>query len=152
MATQVLVVCLGNICRSPAAQGVLEHLIEQNGLDIEVNSAGTAAYHIGKAPDSRSISCLAEIGIDISNQRARQVNSSDFELFDWILAMDAENLKNLKSLAPKNCRAKVVLFGRANPDCDLGEVADPYYGDQQGFVDMREHLLLLSQQFLTHFI
>lgn len=94
---KILVVCLGNICRSPAAQGIFEYLACSQSLDLTVDSAGTAAYHIGKRPDARSINALAQVGIDISKQSARQVSQQDFYEFDWILAMDKENLLNLQS-------------------------------------------------------
>lgn len=146
----VLTVCLGNICRSPAAQGILEHLSQQQGLDLSVDSAGTAAYHVGKLPDARSIRTLKNAGIDITNQRARQVTAADFDRFDWIVAMDADNLANLKRIAPRQCRAKVVMFGRYRQGVDFGEVEDPYYGGDQGFEDMKDQLTIISNDFLAH--
>ncbi len=89
---KVLAVCLGNICRSPAAQGILENVASNNRLFLELDSAGTAAYHLDNPPDSRSIAALKNVGIDISQQKARQVTISDFNEYDWILAMDRENL------------------------------------------------------------
>ncbi|MFD1384029.1 low molecular weight protein-tyrosine-phosphatase [Rhodanobacter aciditrophus] len=147
---KVLTVCLGNICRSPAAQGILEAMASQRGLTLSVASAGTAAYHIGKAPDPRSQRALSDIGIDISSQRARQVTKSDFDEFDWILAMDAQNYANLKRLAPKNHTAKVVMFGSFAADRHYGEVDDPYYDGDEGFQRMREHLLEISKDFVEH--
>lgn len=147
---KVLTVCLGNICRSPAAQGILEHLSQQQGLDVAVDSAGTAAYHIGKLPDARSIRTLDGAGIDITLQRARQVSVADFDRFDWIVAMDAENLANLKRIAPAQYRANVVLFGRYRDGVDFGEVDDPYYGGDQGFEDMKDQLMTISNDFLAH--
>lgn len=147
---KVLTVCLGNICRSPAAQGILEHLAQQQGLDVAVDSAGTAAYHIGKLPDARSIRTLKHAGIDITQQRARQVSVADFDRFDWIVAMDADNLANLKRIAPAQCRAKVVMFGRYREGVDFGEVDDPYYGGDQGFDAMKEQLMTISNDFLAH--
>ena len=147
---KVLTVCLGNICRSPAAQGILESVAKQQGLTLSLDSAGTAAYHIGKQPDSRSIRALAEVGIDISQQRARQVRLSDFEQFDWIVAMDAQNLANLRSIAPEHHQAKVVMFGAYRDGVSLGEVDDPYYGGDVGFVKMREHLFTIAEDFLSY--
>ena len=115
-----------------------------------MDSAGTAAYHIGKLPDSRSIRTLKSAGIDITNQRARQVTVADFDRFDWIVAMDADNLANLKRIAPANYRAKVVMFGRYRDGVDFGEVADPYYGGDQGFEDMKDQLVMISNDFLAH--
>lgn len=146
----VLTVCLGNICRSPAAQGLLTHVAQQQGISLQMDSAGTAAYHLGKAPDKRSIKALAEIGVDISKQAARQVAPEDFYRFDWIVAMDRHNLQHLKAMAPADSQAKVVLFGEFSPACQLGEVADPYYGETDGFITMREHLLEICQAFVTH--
>ena len=148
--TRVLTVCLGNICRSPAAQGILAAEAAKRGMDLMLDSAGTAAYHIGKSPDARSIAALKQIGIDITDQRARQVSESDFDEFDWILAMDRENLRNLNKIKPANCRAKVVMFGEFTQDKAYGEVDDPYYGGEQGFVFMRQHLMDISQAFLDH--
>ena len=145
---KILMVCLGNICRSPAAQGVLESLAQGRSVNVEVDSAGTAAYHIGKAPDSRSISALRTVGIDISAQRARQVSPSDFDRFDWVLAMDKENLKNLQRIAPAKSKAKVAMLGEYREGLAGGEVADPYWDEQDGFVAMREHLTILLTDFL----
>lgn len=142
----VLVVCLGNICRSPAAQGILEDNINKRSLNINVDSAGTAAYHVRNSPDRRSISTLSLRGLDISQQQARQVKSSDFEYFDWILAMDKSNLKDLQSSCPASLSHKLALFSSfsgANED-----VADPYYGADDGFERMADHLERLSQSFL----
>jgi len=147
---KVLTVCLGNICRSPAAQGLLEHLVAQQYLDIEVDSAGTAAYHLGKHPDRRSIEALAQIGVDISRQRARQVTRQDFYDFDWILAMDRANLSNLQDICPEDASAEVVMLGNFRKGFNGGEVADPYWGDESDFEKMREHLLRLLQDFTAH--
>ncbi|MBM6549990.1 low molecular weight protein-tyrosine-phosphatase [Marinomonas ostreistagni] len=147
---KVLTVCLGNICRSPAAQGILQHVADQQGVALELDSAGTAAYHIGKQPDKRSIKALNEVGLDITHQRARQVAQDDFDQFDWILAMDSENLANLKRLKPANCRAKVVMFGRYRDGVNFGEVDDPYYGGDSGFASMREQLFEIAEDFVAN--
>jgi protein-tyrosine phosphatase len=119
---KILMVCLGNICRSPLAHGVMDHLVQENGLNWEIDSAGTGNWHVGSPPDQRSIAVAKAHGIDISEQRARQIQVSDFEVFDHILVMDEENLKNVLALAPKTVhREKVQLF--------LGNevVPDPYW-------------------------
>lgn len=151
--TQVLVVCLGNICRSPAAQGILESIANNRGLkSLSVDSAGTAAYHVGNSPDSRSIKALRSVGIDISSQKARKVTSEDFERFDWIMAMDRENLQNLRAIQPVGSKAKLVLFGKYRQDVNFGEVEDPYYGGSEGFTHMREHLQTIAESFISHIL
>ncbi|BFM48178.1 low molecular weight protein-tyrosine-phosphatase [Marinomonas sp. THO17] len=147
---RVLTVCLGNICRSPAAQGILSSEAAKRGMNLTLDSAGTAAYHVGNLPDSRSIAALQKIAIDITDQRARQVSESDFDEFDWILAMDRDNLRNLKKIKPAKCRAKVVMFGEFTSGQTYGEVDDPYYDGEQGFIIMRQHLMDISQAFLDH--
>ncbi|REG85767.1 low molecular weight protein-tyrosine-phosphatase [Marinomonas pollencensis] len=148
---KVLTVCLGNICRSPAAQGILAFTASQyKGLKLEVDSAGTAVFHVGNSPDPRSIRALAEQGIDISMQQARQVKEEDFQQFDWIVAMDAANLANLKAIQPAQSQAKLVMFGAYQTGVSLGEVADPYYGQEDGFIRMREHLTVISEHFIDH--
>jgi protein-tyrosine phosphatase len=127
-------VCLGNICRSPTAEGVLRHLLQQEAphLAVEVDSAGTADYHIGAAPDRRSQRAALQWGIDISGLRARQVAAADFSRFDLILAMDAENLRELERLRPANSHAKLKLLMDYAPQAGL-EVPDPYYRDPAAF-------------------
>lgn len=147
---KVLTVCLGNICRSPAAQGILEQTASDHHVFLELDSAGTAAYHLGKSPDQRSITAIRKIGIDITGQKARQVTQSDFEEFDWIVAMDRENLSNLKRMQPINSHAKLVMFGEFNSEVRFGEVDDPYYGGDEGFTEMREHLTEISNAFVLH--
>lgn len=147
---RVLTVCLGNICRSPAAQGILEKVATDNQLILKLDSAGTAAYHVGNSPDSRSIVALKKVGINITQQKARQVIQADFDEFDWILAMDKENLVNLGKIQPEHSRAKLVMFGEFHPSVSFGDVADPYYGGDEGFVLMREHLTRISDAFVLH--
>lgn len=125
---------MGNICRSPTAQGVFLEKLEQAGLSehIHVDSAGTHAYHVGEQPDRRAQQAAIRRGIDLSSQRARQVDSSDFEDFDYVLAMDRENMDNLMYICPSQFRDKVRLFlsfaqGRER------DVPDPYYGGDRGF-------------------
>jgi protein-tyrosine phosphatase len=127
-------VCLGNICRSPTAEGVLRHVLRQEAphLAVEVDSAGTADYHIGAAPDRRSQRAALQRGIDIGGLRARQVVADDFSRFDLILAMDAENLRDLERLRPANSHAKLKLLMEYAPQAGL-EVPDPYYRDAAAF-------------------
>ena len=131
----VLFICMGNICRSPLAHGRFEHLVREHGLEsrITVDSAGTHAYHVGEPPDRRSQQTAMHRGIDISGQRARKVSLSDFEEFDYLLAMDRDNLAILLSLAPAEHAHKVRLFLEFAPELDEQEVPDPYYGGQSGF-------------------
>ena len=144
---KILTVCLGNICRSPAAQGILEYIAEVRSIPVTIDSAGTAAYHIGNLPDQRSIKALKQIGIDISAQRARKVCTQDFYDFDWILAMDRQNLSNLMEIMPSDASARVVMFGEFDGTAQYGEVADPYYGREAGFALMREHLVQIAEDF-----
>jgi len=131
---RVLFVCLGNICRSPTAEGVLRHKLREAGLAelIEVDSAGTGHWHVGKAPDTRSQRAARLRGYDLSAQRARQVGSADFNRFDLILAMDQSNLRNLKLLQPAQGKAELDLFLRRY-DGVVDEVPDPYYDEEHGF-------------------
>lgn len=115
-------VCLGNICRSPLAEGIMRHLIAENNLDWEVASAGTGNWHIGKAPDHRSTSAAKSLGYDISSQRAQQFSTRMFDQYDLILVMDKNNLRDVQSLAKNESeRKKVKLF------LDNDEVTDPYW-------------------------
>ena len=135
---RVLFVCLGNICRSPTAEGVLRHLaaLEAPGLKLEIDSAGTADYHIGAAPDARSQRAALNRGIDIGALKARQVRVEDFSRFDLILAMDRDNLADLKHMQPKGSHAKLKLFLDYAPQRQLHEVPDPYYRDAAGFEEV----------------
>lgn len=134
---KILFVCLGNICRSPLAEGIALHLIKQHHLKIEVDSAGTSNYHIGEAPDKRTISNASKHGVDLSFLRARQFSENDFNLFDKIFVMDKNNLKDVLSLAKNEAyKNKVELFLRANSSNKLSEVPDPYYGDEKKFEEV----------------
>ena len=128
-------ICLGNICRSPTAHGVLEKLIQNKDLSefIEVDSAGTSNYHIGDHPDPRSIAAAQRRGCSLDKQVARQVRANDFEEFDYILAMDVDNLHHPESAAPSGCKAKLqLLLSFSNEATE--SVPDPYFGDAgQGF-------------------
>ena len=133
--TRVLMVCLGNICRSPTAEGVLRTLAAREfaGLDLEVDSAGTANYHVGEPPDRRTVAAARRRGYEIASLRARQVRHGDLQDFDYVLAMDRANLAELRALAPQTPRAQLALFLDFAPECGADEVPDPYYGGQEGF-------------------
>jgi protein-tyrosine phosphatase len=131
---RILTVCLGNICRSPMAEGVLRHLARQRGLGIITDSAGTGHWHVGEPPDPRAIAAMRRQGIDISDLRARQFARADFDRFDLILAMDNDNLRDVLRLAPTPGHAEKasLILGHA-PHLDLREVPDPYYGSNADF-------------------
>jgi protein-tyrosine phosphatase len=128
MATRVLFVCMGNICRSPTAEGVFKRLVNDAGLDAEIesDSAGTHDYHIGDPPDARSQAAAGRRGYDLSALRARQVAHDDFASFDYVLAMDETNLTALLSLCPAHYRERVKLFLEFAPEAGHREVPDPY--------------------------
>lgn len=131
---RVLFVCLGNICRSPTAEGVLRHKLREAGLadQVEVASAGTGDWHVGKAPDKRSQAAAKLRGYDLSAQRAQQVTRADFAAYDLILAMDNSNLRHLKAMQPAKGKAELDLFLRRYQS-EVDEVPDPYYDGDQGF-------------------
>ncbi len=140
---RVLFVCLGNICRSPTAEAVFRNVVAQDadGLAIEIDSAGTHAYHIGEPPDARAQAAARRRGIDMSALRARQVHPSDFEEFDLILAMDRDNLAELKRRCPAQFHDRLRLLLEYAVVTDR-EVPDPYYGGEAGF----EQVLDLVEQ------
>jgi len=131
----VLVVCTGNICRSPTGEGVLRHLVEKRGLAdrIEVASAGTHDYHVGECPDARSIRHARKRGYDLSPLRASQVTREDFERYDYILAMDRGHLRILRNMAPKDAKARLGMFLEASARWKGEDVPDPYYGGVEHF-------------------
>ena len=139
---KILMVCLGNICRSPLAEGVLRHLAAQRGIDLVVDSAGTADYHVGDAPDHRARACAKRHGIDIDQLRGRQVEARDFHRFDLLLAMDRSNEHDLLRLAPDPTLAtKVKMIMDFARDSAVDEVPDPYYGPDDGFEHVYELLV-----------
>lgn len=134
---RILMVCLGNICRSPLAHGILESKL--NKSKFVVDSAGTSAYHIGEPPDNRSIIIAKENNLDISNQRARQFRITDFDIFDQIYAMDRSNYSDILRLSrSESDRRKVTLFLNENPAIVNKNVPDPYYGGADGFKNVYE--------------
>lgn len=132
---KILFVCMGNICRSPTAEGVFQDVIQRNSMaeKVKIDSAGTYAYHTGESPDKRAISAAASCGIDISKQTARAVREQDFNDFDIILAMDRDNLDVLKGMAPIDSKAKLKLFLDYGSNKTIKEVPDPYFGGTSGF-------------------
>jgi protein-tyrosine phosphatase len=141
---KILFVCLGNICRSPTVEGVARQLAQAEfpALSLEFDSAGTASYHIGDAPDPRTQRAAMRRGYDLSGLRARQLSSMDFERFDLLLAMDEVNLEEMHAVAPRNTRDRARLFLAYAPELNLSAVPDPYYGGPEGFeavLDLAEH-------------
>ena len=128
-------VCLGNICRSPTAEAMLRKKAKEAGLGdrIEVDSAGTADYHVGSPPDRRAVTHGEKRGLSMKQLRGRQVNAADFDRFDYILAMDDANLAHLERLRPADSRARVALLMSFAPEAGEREVPDPYYGGPDGF-------------------
>jgi protein-tyrosine phosphatase len=136
MKIKVLMVCLGNICRSPLAEGILRSKVDHS--NIFVDSAGTAGYHIGKGPDPRSIEVAHQHHIDISKQRCRKFEEDDFFAFDHIFVMDRENYINVCALAPSEAHKKKVRLLLEGTGLPCSEVPDPYYGGQEGFEEVYE--------------
>ena len=137
----VLFVCLGNICRSPTAEGIFRDLVKREGLadQVAIDSAGTAAYHIGSPPDSRAQIEAKRRGIDISGLRGRQAHPGDFEQFDYVLAMDSENHRNLMAICPLDSETKLHMCLDFAPNVDRRDVPDPYYdGGFDSVYDMLE--------------
>ena len=139
----ILFVCMGNICRSPTAEGVFRDLVRREGPDlaVEIDSAGTHGYHIGAAPDPRAQAAARRRGIDLSGLRARRLVPHDFERFDYVLVMDERNLADAAAIAPRAYPATLRRFMEYAPQAGVDDVPDPYYGDASGF----EQVLDLSE-------
>ncbi len=131
---KVLFVCMGNICRSPTAEGVFQHMVKQLDAEAEIviDSAGTHAYHVGNPPDTRAQDAALKRNIDLSKLRARRVNPEDFAEFDYVIAMDESNKDNLLSICPADYSDRIHLF-LDFAECEESEVPDPYYGQGRGF-------------------
>ncbi len=131
----VLFVCMGNICRSPTAEGVFRHLVRQEDLEstIHTDSAGTHAYHVGNPPDVRAQATAEQRGIELHDLRARRVSVEDFELFDYVLAMDQDNYTLLSEICPPGYETRLRMFMEFAPHLAIEEVPDPYYGGVSGF-------------------
>lgn len=131
----VLVVCMGNICRSPTAEAVLRAKASMKGIELYIDSAGTIGYHQGERPDSRALTAGEARGYSFSGIRARKVEASDFEQFDLILAADRANLSDLHAICPEQHRSKLGLY-LSYSESGVSEIPDPYYGGQHGFEDV----------------
>lgn len=144
MTTRILFVCMGNICRSPTAEGVFRKLVQERAphLQVEIDSAGTHAYHVGEPPDRRAIAAAARRGIDLSGLRARVVDEADFAGFDLLVAMDQLNREVLLDRSPDEYRDRIRLMLEFIPTADVEDVPDPYYGGPVGF----EHVLDLVEE------
>ncbi len=149
---RILFVCLGNICRSPTAEGVFSAVAAREAPDllVEVDSAGTAGYHVGQAPDPRTRAAALRRGYDLSSLRARVVEPPDFERFDLILAMDCENLSDLKRRAPRDAQERVRLFLEFAPELGTSDVPDPYYGGSNGFEEVLDLVEAASRGLIRH--
>ena len=147
---RVLFVCLGNICRSPTAQAIFEKRIVEHGLgDIfKIDSCGTSSWHIGKMPDSRAIEAAAKRGYSLNHIRARKMQLQDFDHFDYFVAMDRENLREIERLCPEKFRGNVVLFSSFIKNSKLVDVPDPYYGGERGFDEVIDMIELGASGFL----
>ncbi|HHG3020460.1 TPA: low molecular weight protein-tyrosine-phosphatase [Vibrio parahaemolyticus] len=129
---RILVVCMGNICRSPTGETVLRAKAEELGVDVDIDSAGTIGYHTGNTPDSRAMAAGKQRGYSFKGMRARQVSVQDFEDFDLVLAADKANLADLLDICPAEHRHKVSLF-LSHSNSSYDEIPDPYYGGDDGF-------------------
>lgn len=148
----VLFVCMGNICRSPTAHAVFRALVEQKGLSdrIRIDSAGTHAYHVGNPPDPRSLDKATERGIAMHDLRARKVDFADLIEFDYVLAMDGDNLSILQQMAPADLQPKIMLFMQFDPAAKSNYVPDPYYGGSKGFDEVFDMVEAASHGFLDY--
>ncbi len=148
---KVLFVCLGNYCRSPTAEGVFRHLLDTEAPDlpVDVDSAGTADYHVDSPPDPRTQRAALGRGIDLSGLRGRQIAPRDFAEFDFILAMDRDNLRALRAMEPKHSRARLQLFMEYSPDAGRLEVPDPYCGDAGDFEAVLDMITAASRGLLA---
>lgn len=149
---KILFVCMGNICRSPMAEGVFKHHVKRAGLDARIftDSAGTHDYHVGEPPDPRAQRAALRRGYDLSVLRARQVSLGDFSSFDYVLAMDEQNLRLLERLCPSQHAHKLKLFMEFSNRPALREVPDPYYGGEQGFERVLDMVEQAAQELLDH--
>jgi protein-tyrosine phosphatase len=148
---KILFVCMGNICRSPTAEGVFAKLIEEQKLEdcFQIDSAGTHAYHEGKQPDLRSQGAALERGIKLDHLRARRVIMGDFEDFDYLLVMDDHNFETMIDACPDEYKNKISYFLEYAPQLATREVPDPYYGGQFGFEDVLDLIEAASEGFLS---
>lgn len=148
----VLFVCLGNICRSPMAEGAMRAAAARHGLDLLIDSCGTAAYHVGEPPDPRAIATAQKNGVDISGLRGRQLEISDFTRFTHILAMDHDNLRNIRRIEPDNATAQVCLLLDVVEGREGAAVADPYYGGEENFRDTWEDVTMAAKALVARIL
>lgn len=149
---KILVVCLGNICRSPLAEGILLHLVSEKKLPLLIDSAGTSNYHINQAPDARTVANAKKHNIDLNSLRARQFSQNDFDEFDKIYVMDKSNLQNVLSLARnENDKQKVDLFLNISYPKQNMEVPDPYFGGEAGFENVFKLIWDTSEKLVNSF-
>ena len=150
----LLFVCLGNICRSPTAEGIFRATCQHRGLldQFRIDSAGTAGWHVGKPPDTRAIRAARGRDADLSMLRARQVEAADFENFDFILAMDKSNVEDLIALRPQHSSAHLHRFLEFNQSANSLDVPDPYYGGDEDFELVLDLITKASEGFLDHLI
>ena len=136
--TNILFVCMGNICRSPSAEGFFVTALQASKYRerISTDSAGTHGYHVGHAPDPRAVATALDFGVDISQLRARKVSASDFDDFDLIIAMDGSNFKDLQDIQPAGSKASLKMMMHFHPDVHPEDIPDPYYGGMDGFTYM----------------
>ena len=148
-------VCMGNICRSPTAHAVMQHIVDKQGLSDQflIESSGTHAYHVGEPADRRSQQTASMRGVDMSDLRAQKIAITDYDRFDWILAMDEENLKLIEYYAPDNHQAQCcLLMDFASKHAEQKIVPDPYYGGEQGFEDVFDMVDDACQGLLDHIL
>jgi protein-tyrosine phosphatase len=152
MAVSVLYICLGNICRSPIAQGSLELLLRESRLtdQVHVDSAGTAAFNVGKSPDPRAIAASQRHSLDISSQVARQIDNEDYARFQYVIAMDRVNLSNVRAWAPADYDGEIELLLHYSPNVVQQQISDPYYEDESRFDAVFEQIKRANQHFLNY--
>jgi len=148
----VLFVCMGNICRSPTAEGIFRHIINEKNIadDFITDSAGTHAYHVGEPPDSRAQETAQSRGIDLSDLKGRRVSEEDFDKFDYVLAMDKDNYAVLQDMCPSSKKHQLKLFLDFARDLGFDEVPDPYYGGTKGFEKVFDMLENASHGLIEH--
>ncbi len=144
----LLFVCLGNICRSPLAEGAMRAVASRAGLSVEIDSCGTAGYHIGQPPDPRSVDTAARYGIDISGLRGRQLVREDFVRFTHIFGMDHQNLRNIEAVRPRGAGTHVSLLMDMVPGREGAAIADPYYDGEERFEDTWEDVSMAAEAIL----
>lgn len=149
---KILFVCMGNICRSPTAEGVFRQKVIEAGIEdrVEIDSAGTLAYHVGHPPDQRAQKAALRRGIDLSSQRARKVTSQDFEAFDFVIAMDSDNHYELEAICPSGHEDRLHMFLKFAENSAETDVPDPYYGGGNGFEVVLDLIEDASEGLLKH--